>query len=471
MKKATKKHACNILEALFGPYVSPGTEIASSSDANFSSVVTGRWTSWEAPTFSGAIKPVTEHDLQEIVRIASANHIPFLATSGGHGAGLGYASVTGLDINLANFNCVSVDVDRNELVVGAGVSIGDLTEPLYEAGKAVPHGNENCVGFLGATLGGGIGVGTGILGLGVDSLKSARVLVASGDIVTASEHHHPDLFWAIRGAGANFGIVVSATFELQEQANDGNTVTASFTYDGAKNASVLEFFRSFDDTLPDELAITLHFSYNTTLKQSQVALDYVYFGQLSDVQQYIDAANALGPLSSSHEILTIPELYESLEHNECTINSPISGATAGIGEIDVPTFQAIFAEFVAFAAANPTTYVGESAWQRYSNKKALAQPANSTSFPWRDIKAYWLHLNVFLSPTIEDAVTNMTLSLREKLNAGSGFDTPHVYVNYAYGDEGPAAWWSAANLPRLRALKARWDPRNLFGKANSVLAQ
>lgn len=330
------------------------------------------------------------------------------------------------------------------------------------------HGNENCVGFLGATLGGGIGVGTGVLGLGVDSLKSVRLVTASGDIVTASEHQHPALFWAIRGAGANFGIVVSATFELQEQSNDGNTVTASFTFDGSKNQSVLEFFQSFDDTLPDELAITLHFSYNTTLKAAQLGLDYVYFGPLSDAQQYIDAANALGPITSSYEELTIPELYESLEHNECTINSPISGATAGIGQIDVPTFQAIYAEFIAFAAANPTTYVGESAWQRYSNKKALSQRANSTAFPWRDIKAYWLHLNVFLSPAIEDAVTNMTLSLREKLNAGSGFSTPHVYVNYAYGDEGPSAWWSAENLPALRALKAIWDPNHLFGKANPI---
>ena len=135
--RLTRRASSGNLEALFGPHVSPGTEIASSSDSNFSSVVTGRWTSWEAPTFSGAIKPQTEHDLQAIVRIASANHIPFLATSGGHGAGLGYASVTGLDINLANFNSVSINTHRNELVVGAGVSIGDLIEPLYKAGKAV----------------------------------------------------------------------------------------------------------------------------------------------------------------------------------------------------------------------------------------------------------------------------------------------------------------------------------------------
>lgn len=125
------------IESLFGPYLSPGTEIAASTDANISSVVVSRWTTWDSPKWTGAIKPETEADLQEIIRIATANNIPFLATNGGHGAGIGYGSISGIDINLANFNSVSVDVANNEMTVGAGVSIGDLIQPLYNAGKSV----------------------------------------------------------------------------------------------------------------------------------------------------------------------------------------------------------------------------------------------------------------------------------------------------------------------------------------------
>lgn len=69
------------IEALFGPYLSTGTEIAASTDANFSSVVTARWTTWYSPTWTGAIKPETEADLQEIVKIATVNNISFLATN------------------------------------------------------------------------------------------------------------------------------------------------------------------------------------------------------------------------------------------------------------------------------------------------------------------------------------------------------------------------------------------------------
>jgi FAD/FMN-containing dehydrogenase len=125
------------IETLFGPYLSPGTEIASSTDANFSGVVTTRWTTWESPTWTGAIKPETEADLQKIVKIANANNISFLATNGGHGAGICYGSITGIDVNLANFNSVSIDVANNLLTVGGGVKIGDVIQPLYNAGKAV----------------------------------------------------------------------------------------------------------------------------------------------------------------------------------------------------------------------------------------------------------------------------------------------------------------------------------------------
>src|SRR4051812_25639485 len=78
------------IESIFAPYLSDGTSIASSGDANFSTVVTERWTNWESPTWSGAIKPKTEADVQTIVKISNAHGLGFLATAGGHGGGYGY---------------------------------------------------------------------------------------------------------------------------------------------------------------------------------------------------------------------------------------------------------------------------------------------------------------------------------------------------------------------------------------------
>lgn len=72
--------------------------------------------------------------------------------------------------------------------------------------------------------------------------------------------------------------------------------------------------------------------------------------------------------------------------------------------------------------------------------------------------------NVVLDDSLLPAVTNWSISQRDKFQAVSGFTDEHIYVNYAIGDEGPAAWWSEANLPKLRHLKAQWDPHNLFGR-------
>ncbi|KAL9619499.1 MAG: hypothetical protein Q9160_005862 [Pyrenula sp. 1 TL-2023] len=456
------------IEAVFGPYLSTGTEIAASTDANFSNVVTARWTTWESPAWTGAIKPKTEVDVQTIVQIAAANNISFLATNGGHGAGIGYSSNSGIDINLDNLNSVSVDVANNEMTIGAGAKIQDVTQPLYDAGKSVPHGNQGCVGMIGATLGAGIGIGTGILGIGIDSLKSVRLVTASGDLVTASETSSPDLFWALRGAGANFGIVTSATFELQDQTNDGNVVSATYVYPGSANMSVFELYQSFDDDLPPELSLQMGISYNSTTMSSQLLLSYYYFGPQADVQHYLDAAAALDPITSSISILTQPALYASLGQGECTTGSPISGGTVGLGKTDVPTLQSVFAELVAFNVANPGTDVSQSLFQRYNNQRTLQAPYSGTVYPWRDIKTFWLHLNFYFDPALEGATEDLTKSLRAKLQATSGFEIPHIYLNYAFGDEGPAAWWSAANLPRLRALKAQWDPEERFGKANPI---
>lgn len=134
---ATTNTTNTSIPALFAPYLLPGTAIASVGDANFSLVATGRWTSWAAPTWAGAVRPQTEADVQAVVRVAAAHGLGFLATAGGHGAGLGYRNVTGIDISLAALNAVEIDLAHNEMTVGAGVLIGDVVEPLYRVGKAI----------------------------------------------------------------------------------------------------------------------------------------------------------------------------------------------------------------------------------------------------------------------------------------------------------------------------------------------
>ena len=117
----------------------------------------------------------------------------------------------GVLINLAALNTVTVTKNKTEATVGGGVIIRDAIQAVDAAGALILTGNCNCVGVLGASLGGGYGNLLGEVGFGVDNVLSLRVVIASGEILTVSQTSHPDLFFAFRGAGPNFGIVVSAT--------------------------------------------------------------------------------------------------------------------------------------------------------------------------------------------------------------------------------------------------------------------
>ncbi|OQD84007.1 hypothetical protein PENANT_c014G09988 [Penicillium antarcticum] len=456
------------IEALFEPYLSPGSLMAEPTDANFSSVVSPRWSEWGPPKWTGAIKPQTVHDLQNIVRIASAHNIPFMATNGGHGTSIIYGTVTGIDINLAHFNTTKIDLAKNHLTVGAGVKLGDITEPLYKAGKAVPRGNSPCVGMIGATIGGGIGFETGLYGLGVDALESVRLITATGDIVTVSDKHHPELMWAIRGAGANFGIITEATFRLADQPNNGNAVVGSFVFNSSQTLGVFEELQALDYVLPAELGVQLSISYNRTTNESELTVDMKHFGPWDTFVPHWNTAMRLGYSRGTVQNVTVVELFANLD-GPCQSGAYINGGTMGLGRTDPQTMQEVFEEMTEFYEAHPG-YLGETLFQRYANNNTLKTPLSTAVYPWRDTKTFWLHENIYTDPSLEEPSVQLLLSLREKLQATSGFSEPHIYVNYAYGDEGPEAWWSKANLAKLGKVKAKWDPKNLFGHGTPVFS-
>jgi FAD/FMN-containing dehydrogenase len=117
-------------------------------------------------------------------------------------------------------------------------------------------GSCECVGVVGATLGGGISSLQGVRGLLLDALESVRVVTPIGALVTASRTENPDLFWALRGAGSNFGIVTSATYKVFDLTNRGDAMNADFVFPASANRSFFEIMRSFDSSLPKELGIT-----------------------------------------------------------------------------------------------------------------------------------------------------------------------------------------------------------------------
>jgi FAD/FMN-containing dehydrogenase len=190
-------------------------------------------------------------DVVAAVRFARDSDLPVAVRSGGHSFP-GFSTCDGgLVIDLSPMKRIEVDLRTRTARVQAGVLLGELDRTTQAFGLAVPAGIVTHTGLAGLTLGGGIGWLMRKYGLTIDQLLSVDMVTANGELVKASETENPDLFWGIRGAGSNFGIVIEFEFRLNSV---GPTVLAGpMFWPMEQSADVLRFYRDWIKDAPDEL--------------------------------------------------------------------------------------------------------------------------------------------------------------------------------------------------------------------------
>ena len=193
-------------------------------------------------------------DVIACVRFAREHDLEIAVRGGGHNAaGLGVWD-DALVIDLSLLRSTTVNPEDHTVRVDAGCTWGDVDHATVAFGMATPSGFLASTGVAGLTLGGGIGYLSRRFGLTVDNLLSADVVLADGSFVTASETSHPDLFWALRGGGGNFGIVTSFTFRCHDIGEHGTIIGGPVLYDIADTAEVMRWYRELLPSLPEELS-------------------------------------------------------------------------------------------------------------------------------------------------------------------------------------------------------------------------
>ncbi|HEX6379809.1 MAG TPA: FAD-dependent oxidoreductase, partial [Acidimicrobiia bacterium] len=189
-------------------------------------------------------------DVMAVIAAARDRGLDLAIRGGGHSVP-GFGTVDdGLVIDLSPLKSVQVDPAKKIARVGGGATLGDVDHASYPFGLATPGGVVSTTGVAGLTLGGGIGYLTRSLGLSIDNLLSADVVLADGRQVTASDYQNEDLFWALRGGGGNFGVVTSFEFQLHEV---GDVVGGPLFYDFDDATAVLEGYRSYINEAPEQL--------------------------------------------------------------------------------------------------------------------------------------------------------------------------------------------------------------------------
>ncbi|KAI0393715.1 Glucooligosaccharide oxidase [Xylariaceae sp. FL0594] len=443
-----------------------GTSIVFPNSLAFDNA-TKRWNNYHVPDFAISITPGSDADVAQAVKIARSYNLPFLGTGGKHAVSVTLGQVQqGLSIDLSGLDDVVVDARAGTLTVGGGTRFEAIYDAVYNAGYIIPVGSCACPGMVGATIGAGVGRFQGLFGLIIDHLVSVTLVTAEGKILKVSDKSHPDLMWAIRGAGANFGIITSATYKLvpRSKANGGQVMNADFVLPAASNASYFDLIQSLQRKMPAELSTISIMYYNEARAEANIIVNWVYVGSEAAAKPYFAPLLAMNPLSSSISSVPYNNLIKvaagGLGVSICE-QTKLNGYGANYKTLDSATFQRVFKRMSDFYAAYPDGRGSTIEMEVFAPQAVQAVASDATAYPWRDSKGYSLISFGFNSTETEAAGEATAKAVRDDYASLSGYNGLTVYVSYGHGDETLEQIFGS-NLPRLKKLKRKYDPDNVF---------
>jgi FAD/FMN-containing dehydrogenase len=379
---------------------------------------------------------------------------------GGHSASGQSMSQGGLTIDLSQMNQVEIDPVASSAKVGGGSLLMDVAKAGEPHGLAMPFGTISHTGVGGLTLGGGIGWLMRKYGLALDRLRSLQVVTAEGEQVTASESENPDLFWALRGGGGNFGVVTEFEYELCPYGPESLSGIVLHRYEDA--GEVMRFSREFMESAPDELTVFEVFltvpSHDPFPAELQgkigFALGMAYAGPIAEgekvagpLREYGNPAlDLVGPMPTT-ALQTM--LDDSAPHG---INSyDRAHWLAELPDSAIDTMVELFAEVPSPMSLLLNARMG-GAVERV--------PKLETAFGHRDChRLLWI-----IGQWFDGELDEQRAWTERVYEAMKPHSTGAVYVN-ALGDEGEERIRAAYDdrvWKRLVEAKRRWDPDNVF---------
>src|SRR6266508_4491119 len=195
----------------------------------------------------------TTSDVVHAVNFARDNAVLLAVRGGGHNIAGNAVCDDGIVIDLSQMKAASVDADKRRITIEGGATLADLDAATQAHSLATPVGINSTTRVAGLTLGGGFGWLSRKYGMTIDNLESAEVVTAAGEVVRASFDEHPDLFWALRGGGGNFGVVTRFEFRLHPVGP--NVLSGLIVYPLSEAKSVLQRYRDFAAKAPDDLSV------------------------------------------------------------------------------------------------------------------------------------------------------------------------------------------------------------------------
>lgn len=399
------------------------------------------------------------HSAQDVayaVDFAREYNLEIAVRSGGHSVP-GHSAVNGgMMIDLSQLRQISVDPVRRTAHVGPGTTNGELVHALTKYGFATTTGTCASVGMGGSTLGGGIGWLMGRFGATIDNVLAFEVVTADGELITASADQHPDLFWALRGGGGNFGIVTEITYRVHRL---DTVLGGMLLFPLAAAAPALRQYYQLTSAAPDHL---IAHALLATIPEIGPALivQACYSGE-----DLAEGERVLAPLRRFPSLiadLIIPRSYAELYMMLTPPTMPDIAYYDAAYTLRQSSNAAIEAQ-IACAQDQPSPFAMINIHQFHGAATRVAPDA--TAFALREPHYAVLHAAAWVEGTGEPELAWVQQSYtRMKPFASSG-----VYVNFL-GEEGDDAVRQAyrANYTRLALVKTHYDPANIFHRNQNI---
>ncbi|KAJ6005216.1 hypothetical protein N7451_003160 [Penicillium sp. IBT 35674x] len=431
-----------------------------------------RWSDTGIKPAGIVVQPVDPADISIALLWAQEHDIEVAVKGGGHSTAGTSSSDGGLVIDLSRMNQVTVDSSRKTITAQGGATWKEVDEAGAAHGLATVGGTVNHTGVGGLTLGGGYGWLSGQYGLTIDNLLSARVVLADGTLVTASKSDHPELFWGLRGAGYNFGVVIDFTYQAYDQAETVFSGVLGFTPDKLE-----QVFEQLNTSLanPDSRSGAMCFLTHAPDGSGPVIVVICFYnGSREEGLARFTGLINLGPVINALD--TMPySMVNTLQNPQATYGDRKS--FKGIfyePPMDLSFVRTVFQDFMAKVQSDSDLKKSAIILEFMDMRKICETPSSATALASRNTTQNGI---ICLRWTDEKKdkehrawARQIQAKWKTELDAktkGRRAEVPQ-YINYAEPGDSAVSNIYGENLERLQTVKATYDPTNVFHKMHPI---
>jgi FAD/FMN-containing dehydrogenase len=407
-------------------------------------------------------------DVSRVVSLARETGVELAVRSGGHSIPGHSVTDGGIVIDLADLRAFEIDVEGRTVWAQTGLTAAEFSAAANPYGLGIGFGDTGSVGIGGITLGGGIGYLARKHGLTIDDLLAADVVTADGETRRVDAETEPDLFWAIRGGGGNFGVATRFRFRLHEL----DTVVGGMLMLPA-TVDTIDGFMAESDASPEELgtianvmkAPALPFVPEEAHGKPVIMALMAYAGDTDAGQRALAPFRALAqPVADMLRPMPYPEVYPPEQEGYHPVAITRTMFVDHIGRAEAETILEHLEASTATSGAGP---VGGGVAQLRTLGGAMARvPVDATAFAHRQSPIMANVVAIFERPDESEVHGPWVDGFAGALHQGDD----GAYVNFL-GDEGQErvrAAYPGATWDRLRQIKARYDPTNLFRRNQNI---